>query len=83
MDTKWILKVKTGSYQTADGATKSRYLEIGRIVEGDRGPFMLLSRVFSPSGVDVEIGRDSILVSMFEPREFEDDIPVGRKPVPF
>lgn len=77
MEKKYTIKVKTGSFQAADGTTKNRYLEIGSIIEGDRGPFMLLSRTFSPSGIDVEPGKDMIVCSMFEPKDFQDDIPAA------
>jgi len=86
MAKKYDLKVKTGSYTAADGKEKGRYEIIGSIMEGQNGgQFMLLKRTFSPSGVEVEPGRDMVMVSMFEPREFEDDTPApaGKKSIPF
>ena len=83
MEKKYTIKCKTGSYQAADGTTKNRYIEIGSIIEGDRGPFMLLSRVFNPAGIDVEAGKDMIVCSLFEQKAFEDDIPTGKNHVPF
>ena len=71
------LKVKTGSYTDVSGQSKNRYETIGSVMEGQNGgQYMLLKRTFNPAGVEVESGRDSVMVSMFEPRaEFEDDIP--------
>lgn len=62
------LAVKTGSYTDRDGATKNRYENIGAIMDGDNGMYVMLKRTFNPAGVDVEPGRDSILVSAFDPK---------------
>lgn len=62
------LAVKTGSY-TVNGEEKNRYLNIGSIMEGNSGPFMMLNRSFNPAGVPFKEGSDAVLVSMFEPKE--------------
>ena len=66
---KYDLAVKTGSYTDRDGNEKGRYENIGAMMEGDKGPFLMLKRTFNPAGVNTD--RDSILVSMFEPKERE------------
>jgi len=84
------LSVKIGTYES-EGKTRNRYKDIGSVFEGDRGMFMLLDKCFNPAGVETEAGRDSIMVSMFEPKDegkgddrkskkFEDDIPNGKIP---
>lgn len=82
MAKSYELKVKTGTY-TQDGKEKGRYETIGSMMEGERGPYLLLKRTFNPAGIDVEAGRDMIIVSMFEPqpRDFQDDTPApaGKK----
>jgi hypothetical protein len=67
------LCVKTGTYQ-AGGVEKARYKTIGALMQGDKGPFIVLDRTFSPAGVPVEDGRDQIIVSCFEPKPKVDDI---------
>lgn len=62
------LVVKVGEYTTRDGETKARYENIGALMQGDKGPYVMLKRTFNPAGVSVDPGRDSILVSAFEPR---------------
>lgn len=85
MEKPKLLKVRVGSYQAADGATKSRYVEVGRLMEGDRGPYILLNKTFNPAGVETEAGRDSIIISIFDQKEFQDDTPApaGKKSIPF
>ena len=57
--------VKTGSYTNRDGETKNRYQNVGAVIQGDNGPFMLMERWFNPAGVDTD--RDSVLLSLFKP----------------
>lgn len=62
------LAVKTGEY-TKNGETKSRYETIGSAMENDEGGmFLFIKKTFSPAGVSVKEGSDSILVSMFTPK---------------
>ena len=67
------LAVKTGTYTTRDGQEKGRWLNIGRVLEmDDGGRVILIDRTFNPAGVPNPDGRDSVMVSMFEPRERDD-----------
>ena len=68
------LAVKTGTYRDAQGQEKARYKTIGALMQGDKGPFIVLDRTFNPAGVPVEDGRDQIIVSCFEPKPKVDDI---------
>jgi hypothetical protein len=58
----WDLVVKIGE---KDG--KPIRKNIGCILEGENGPYMLLERTFNPAGVLGE--KQSIMVSLFRPRE--------------
>lgn len=62
------LSVKVGSYRDNQGNEKARYKTIGALMQGDRGPYVVLDRTFNPAGVPVEDGRDQIIVSCFEPK---------------
>lgn len=67
------LKVKTGTYQDRQGETKGRWETVGSMIQDERGgKYLLIKRTFNPAGVSVEQGRDHIIVSMFEPREYGD-----------
>lgn len=64
------LAVKTRTYKDKDGNDKAVWKNIGSVIETkDGGRVMLIDRTFNPAGIDVEPGRDQIMVSMFEPRE--------------
>lgn len=63
------LVVKTGSYTDRDGKEKSRFENIGRMMEGKDGPYLLLKRTFNPAGISMEPERDSIVVSIYEPKD--------------
>lgn len=69
MHKKYDLAVKTGSYTDAQGQTKGRYENIGAVMQGNDGFFIILKRTFNPAGVPNPDDRDSVMVSMFEPRE--------------
>lgn len=61
------LVVVTGEYQSG-GQTKKRYENIGSVMKNENGSFLILKRTFNPAGVPNTGDRDSIMVSMFEPR---------------
>ena len=63
------LKVKTGEYKNAAGETKGRWEDVGAIMEGDNGKFIMLKRTFNPAGVPNPDNRDSVLISAFDPKD--------------
>ena len=62
------LAVVTGTYQS-NGETKKRYANVGALMEGDNGQFLMLNAHFNPAGVPRKDGSESILVSMFDPKD--------------
>lgn len=63
------LVVKVGSYTNREGEEKPRYENIGAIIEGKNGAYIMLRRTFNPAGVPDSDGRDSVIVSMFEVKD--------------
>ena len=63
------LAVKTGEYQNGQGETKGRYENIGSVMQGDNGQFIILKRTFNPAGVPNPDCKDSVIVSCFEPQQ--------------
>jgi len=66
---KYDLSVKVGEYTDANGVVKGRYQNVGVVMEGQNGPYILLNRTFNPAGVPGQADRESVIVSMFEPRD--------------
>ena len=85
MQKLYDLVVKTGSYTDRQGNEKARWLTVGSMMEKDGNKFIMLARTFSPAGVPDLSGKgsDSVLVSMFEPKEREQQQePAGKGPAP-
>lgn len=63
------LCVKTGTYES-NGETKGRWMNVGALMEDNEGrPFLMLNACFNPAGIQREEGRESILISCFEPQQ--------------
>lgn len=78
MAKKYDLVVKTGEYTDREGNTKARFRNVGVVMDGQNGPYILLDRTFNPAGVPGQDGRESIIVSMYEPRDNAGDQQQGR-----
>jgi len=66
---KYDVAVKTGSYQDNQGQTKNRYMNIGAVMVGDNGPFLLLDPMVNLAAAPREPGKDRVICSLFEPRQ--------------
>jgi len=75
------LAVKTGEYTNAQGEKKGRYQNVGAVMQGDNGQFIMLAKWFNPAGVIDARGGESIILSMFEPRQ-EGQQPAQRPAAP-
>lgn len=62
------LVVSTGEYKDASGATKKKWLTIGRVFEGDRGLFGSLDPFINLAGLPLN-NFDQVQLSFFEPRQ--------------
>lgn len=62
---KYDIVVKVGEYEK-DGDTKNRYQNVGVVLQGDNGPFILLNRTFNPAGVPETDEDHMVLLSLFE-----------------
>ena len=69
MGKKYDLVVKVGEYTDGQGQTKGRFKNVGVMMEGDKGPYILLDLTFNPAGVGGNEGRESIIVSLYEPKD--------------
>lgn len=73
MTTKiYDLAVKTGEYTDRNGQTKGRWKNVGAVMENaEGGRFIMLDRTFSPAGVPNPENRDTVLISLFDPKRQE------------
>lgn len=62
---------KVGEYQGKDGEMRARWQTVGAMLEGDKGPFLMLAKWFNPAGVADSRGGESLLLSLFEPKQEE------------
>jgi len=69
MAKKYDLVVKVGEYTDNQGQTKGRFKNVGVMMDGQNGPYLLLDRTFNPAGVGGNDGRESIIISMYEPKQ--------------
>lgn len=67
MSKKYDIVAKTGEYTDRNGDTKACYLNVGAVIQGQNGPYLLLNKTFNPAGL-AEPDRESIILSLFEPR---------------
>jgi len=66
-ETTYKLMVNLGKYTDREGKEKNRWKEIGRIMEGEKGPFALMDPTFNLAAIQRDPGRDMVIVSMFKP----------------
>lgn len=64
---KYDIVATVGTYQK-DGETKNRYKNVGVMMEKDGRPFLLLERTFNPAGMLNPDNRDTVLLSLYEPK---------------
>lgn len=69
MSKMYDVVVKTGEYQNNQGETKGRYENVGTMMQGDNGPYLILKRTFNPAGVPNPDNKDSVIVSLFAPQQ--------------
>ena len=59
------LAVPVSKYTTRDGQEKTHYENVGSVMKGDNGSYIMLKRSFNPAGVPFKEGSDCIIVSIF------------------
>jgi len=70
------IAVKTGEYQNNQGETKGRYENVGAVMKGQDGSsFIIMKRTFNPAGVPNPENRDTVILSLFQPRDSQQHQP--------
>jgi len=68
MSKKYDIAIKAGEYADKDGNQKAKWMNLGAVMQGDKGPYLLLDPHVNLAAF-MEQGRDMIIASLFEPRQ--------------
>ena len=68
---RYDVVAKTGEYTDRNGETKPRWLNVGAVLQTDKGHVMLMDRTFNPAGIADPEGRGTVMLSLFEPKQRE------------
>ena len=75
MTTKlYDLAVATRRYQDKDGMERAVYENVGAILRADGEPYLMLKAHFLPAAIARKDGSESILVSLFAPKDSTPDL---------
>ena len=66
---KYECVVALGEYQDGSGQTKTRWQNVGAVIQTDKGFMMLLDRTFNPAGMPNPENRTNIVINLFEPQQ--------------
>lgn len=66
---KYECVVALGEYTDGQGQTKTRWQNVGAVIQTDKGHMMLLDRTFNPAGMPNPENRTNIVVNLFEPQQ--------------
>lgn len=65
---KYDVVARLGSYTDRNGQEKSRFENVGVVIQNSNGGFnLLLKKTFNPAGL-AEPGQESVILSLFEPQ---------------
>ena len=60
------VSIPLGTYSDRSGTEKVRWQNVGAILEGDKGPYLLLDRWFNPAGLPNPDNRTSVVLTLFD-----------------
>jgi len=66
---KYDVAIPLGSYTDKDGNEKTRWQNVGAILEGDKGPYLLLDRWFNPGGLPNPENRTSVILNLLDAKK--------------
>lgn len=75
------LVVSTGEYNDRQGNTKKKWLTIGKMFEGDKGPFLVLEPHIN-IGALPRGPKGSVVVNCYEPKQRDDSGKTGQAKKP-
>jgi hypothetical protein len=64
-----------GEYQTQSGEQKKRYENVGVVMNGEYGPYIIMNRHFNPAGVPGDGTKASVILKLFKNEPTQDAYP--------
>jgi hypothetical protein len=58
--------IPLGTYEDRNGVEKVRWQNVGAVLEGDKGAYLLLDRWFNPAGMPNPENRTSVVLTLFD-----------------
>ncbi len=71
---KYDIVATVGTYQK-NGETKSKFKNVGAVMEKDGKQFILMDRIFNPAGLPGD--KESVLLSLYAAKEKDSDYNQG------
>ena len=78
MKKKYDVVVATEKYTNSQGEEKTKWQNIGAVMQNEKGFFMFLDRTFNPAGVANPDNKSNVILSFFEPKQQQNNQPQGR-----
>ena len=75
MPKKYDIVAKNGEYIGKDGTTKTRWLNVGSVMENDKGDYIIMNRTFNPAGLPNPENKESCFLSLFPSKESQNRAP--------
>ena len=69
MKKKYDVVVATEKYTNSQGEEKTKWQNIGAVMQNEKGFFMFLDRTFNPAGVANPDNKSNVILSFFEPKQ--------------
>lgn len=79
MSKRFDVVATVGEYTNAQGETKKRYQNVGAMVEGQNGPYIVLEAWFNPAAIAKD-GR--VYLNLYEPQQRQQSSPQRQQSQP-
>jgi hypothetical protein len=75
---KYDVVASNGKYIGKDGTEKTRWVNVGSIMENDKGLYMVMSRTFNPAGLPNPNNNETCFLSLFPAKDTQNRAPIDK-----
>ena len=75
---KYDAVIAVDEYTDNQGQQKTRWQNVGAVLQTEKGFVLLLDRTFNPAGVKNPDGRSNVMVNLFEPNQNQQQSSAGQ-----